>query len=1038
MRELLVCVLLALASCGAEPASPTILRAARQEIRPTDGSGWQGNGYGAVTVLHWDTPGGKVRVHYTKEGQHAVPAADTDTSGVPDFVETFGKTFDKVFEAEIGKLGFRPPLDDSLYHDRPDFGGDARFDVYLQNQPSGADGYIVTEACNNLVPKQCAGYMVVENDFVGFSYPTPEDGMKVLASHEFFHIVQNAYRVDQPRTWSEATAVWMTEQVFPEQKDFDGFVPSFFKTPGRSLEEDCGAADGFCYGLAIWPQFLSEKYGPEVIRASFEELSEKGSAQTPSDAIDAVLKRDRKSSLAEAFATFALWNYFTGTRAGGFAGYKAAASLPMVGTGPLETKLPQRLSGEIAYLSAQYFEVDVPAGTRVKVVVERPQPELALHLVSGDPKQPRIVSIMPDKTSAVIESLGVVVIVAASTARKDRHLPFSLALTEEESPTNPPPPDGGVPSSDASLPASSGDGGGCALGGARSGDGLPLLVLVGLAAFLGRRRARLGLLALCALAAGCPDSPPALPDAGREAGLADLRPAVERLPDRGPPAPDGPAVLAVGSFQDFDADGAGKIAGSTPAVGGEQYLLVLYSLDEVAFRQSKYKVVASAGTLPLAVPPGPRPIEEGSRRCRFGAELSAILASKPKALVAPKGWLAASQPPKLGELRSFKLADASGVPTTISAECIAVDATAAFWIDKTTTPLASISTQSLSEVADGFSKIIVPRERVYFGKESDKDGDGLISVLFSPLVAASAVAYFSPCDLVDTSLVPICADRSNGMELLYMSPPSSIPPPMNTTKAILETVAHELAHAIYFNRKYLLNGTAGLASENPYITEGLSALAQDLSGYQAGNFFVAWAGLEGVSQLSVPNMTSNALKSYVQGEADGIMRGGEYLLMRYLFDRAGGDALDAKGAPVDKGGIAWLRSFHDDKETGTAAVLKTTKLTAPELFEDFWTALALSNRGPAGAPISSIAKYNFQAVTTDPLTGRPRGFDLFGSFHGQQLTGPATAKLSAADGSLLAGGAEYLLVGASGKETLTFTIETDPVAKARARLIRIK
>jgi hypothetical protein len=261
---------------------------------------------------------------------------------------------------------------------------------------------------------------------------------------------------------------------------------------------------------------------------------------------------------------------------------------------------------------------------------------------------------------------------------------------------------------------------------------------------------------------------------------------------------------------------------------------------------------------------------------------------------------------------------------------------------------------------------------------------------------------------------------------------------MNTTKAILETVAHELAHAIYFNRKYLLNGTAALASENPYITEGLSALAQDLTGYQAGNFFVAWAGLEGVSQLSVPNMTSNALKSYVPGEADGIMRGGEYLFMRYLFDRAGGDALDAQGAPVDKGGIAWLRSFEDAKETGEAAVLKTTKLTMAALVEDFWTALALSNRGANGAPISSVAKYNFQAVTTDPLTGRLRGFNLFGSFHGQQLTGPASVKLSAADGSLLAGGAEYLLVGASGKENLTFTIETDPAAKARARLIRVK
>jgi hypothetical protein len=1034
----LVASLLVLAGCGEPELSPTFYRAARQEIRPTDGTGWQGNGYGAVTVLHWDTPGGKLRVHYTKEGTHAVPSPDADGSGVPDFVEQFGKTFDLMYAAEIGTLGFRPPLDDSVFHDRPDYGGDGRFDVYLQNQPSGADGYIVVEACNSLVPRQCAGYMVVENDFVGFSYPTPQDGMKVLSSHEFFHIVQNAYRSELARTWSEATAVWMTEQVFPEQKDFESFVPFYFKNANRSLEDEGGPSDSFPYALAIWPRFLSEKYGVDVIRAVFEELSEKGKAATELDAVDAVLKRDHQSSLSEAFATFALWNYFTGNRAGGISGYQAAASLPEVAVAPVAGSLPQRVSGEIAYLSMQVYKVTAPAGTRVKVVVERTQPELALHLCTGDPKQPKIVSIMPDKQSASIESKGEVTMIVASTARKDRHLPLSLAVTEEPSepvkPTpNPPPPE---------PPPSSSEEGGCALAGA----GVPAaswlwLGLLGVLGFARRRRAVAGLaLVALALVPGCSD--PAAPplDAGREAAAVEARVPDQRAPDRAPPSPDGPTTLAVGGFQDFEPDAAGKILGSTPTAGGEQYLLLLLSLEDVPFRQSKY-TIATGGTQPMTQggvgskeKDSARPI----RRCRFQQQLDEIFASKPKALWAPKRWLAATLPPKLGEKREFKIASESGVPTKITAECIAVDATAAFWIDKTTQPLASISPTSLAEVAEGFSKIIVPRERIYFGKESDLDGDTLISVLFSPIVAASAVAYFSPCDLVDTKLVPLCADRSNGMELLYMSPPSSIPPPMNTTKAILETVAHELQHAIYFNRKYLLNGTAALASENPYITEGLSALAQDLSGYQAGNFFVAMAGLEGVAQLSLPNMTSDALKNYVPGEADGIMRGGEYLLMRYLFDRAGGDALDAKGMPVDKGGIAWLRSFEDAKETGEPAVLKTTGLTANLLCEDFWTALALSNRGPSGAPISSIAKYNFQAVTVDPLTGRERGFNLWGSFHGMGLSGPAAVKVSAADGSILSGGAEYLLMAASGNPNLTFTIESDPGAKTRARLIRIK
>jgi hypothetical protein len=278
------------------------------------------------------------------------------------------------------------------------------------------------------------------------------------------------------------------------------------------------------------------------------------------------------------------------------------------------------------------------------------------------------------------------------------------------------------------------------------------------------------------------------------------------------------------------------------------------------------------------------------------------------------------------------------------------------------------------------------------------------------------------------------------MEILYLSPPSSLKPPMNTPAAMLETVAHELQHAIYFNRKFLLNGGGGaLDSENPYLTEGLSALAQDLSGYQAGNFYVMKAGLDGVDDVSVPNLTSDAIKSYVPQPADGIMRGAGYLLLRYLFDRAGGDALDANATPVDKGGISWLRKLVDAKETGEPNVLKASGLAAADLIGDFWAALALSNRGPGGTPLNPEARYNFQATTTDPLTTRQRGANLWGSFHGVQATGPKTQPIAAADGSLRAGGAELLvLVAKPGNPALGFTVETDPAAQARARLIRIR
>jgi hypothetical protein len=100
----------------------------------------------------------------------------------------------------------------------------------------------------------------------------------------------------------------------------------------------------------------------------------------------------------------------------------------------------------------------------------------------------------------------------------------------------------------------------------------------------------------------------------------------------------------------------------------------------------------------------------------------------------------------------------------------------------------------------------------------------------------------------------------------------------------------------------------------------------------------------------------------------------------------------------------------------------------------------VSNRGPGGAPINSDPLLNYKPVVTDPVTGRQRGCNLFGTIHGQtSMKGPKTQELSAADGSLRAGGAEFLLLSATpGQPWLGFTVQTPPAAKARVRLIRIQ
>ena len=1040
-NPLVLLALLAAAGCGEYDDAPAQYGTRSFQIRPTDGKGWYGNGYGNVTVKHWDTPSGYFRIHYTQEGKHAVPTADANTDKTPDFVEQFGKTFDEVYKAEVTTLGFRPPLSDAKYHDRADYGGDGRFDVYLQDQAGSADGYAVKEACTSGSPKQCAGYMVVENDFVGYSYATPQDGMRVLASHEFFHVVQDAYRTGLPGTFTEATATWVTEQVYPKQDDFERAIKYFFKTPNRSLDHALGGpSDSFPYGLGIWPQFLTEMYGAKMIPAVMDELSEKGSSSNDLVAIDAVLARDHKASLSAAFARFALWNYFTGGRAGSYsAGYKKADDYPQVPVTVDKRKLPLRIAGEIAYLSTRYYQVSVPKGRWVQVTVERTAPKLAVHLLTRQGTKPhKVSSIDATKTKVKIQSGGQVVIVAASTARTDRHIPLSLAVTETSGSVTPK-PDAGVPDSGGDSPKDEEESGCSVSGPAGMLSLLLLLAWVGRLAHGQRKRtdAPRALLLPLALTLGlglsaCSD------DAGVDAGV-DATPAdagVETATDV-TITPDAPTVLAVGRFSDFEADKSGVIKAGTPVNGGEQYIALLYSNDTMALKVHKYTTtLLSTKSGPLPDHAHPSPEGRAARQCTFASRLRAILDSKPPTLWKPAQHQYATTPPKKGDKRSFKIR-ANNATVTIQAEAMYVDGTAVFWLDRTTKPLATIKDTTLKALADGFVKTIVPRERIYFGKESDLDSDGLIAILLSPLVTDSAVAYFSPCDLLDPTVVTYCT-HSNKMEMLYMSPPSSLKPPYNTPNALLETVAHEFQHAIYFNRKYLLNNNT-TAKENPYITEGLSHLAQDLSGYQAGNLYVLMASLKGVDLLSVPNLASDAITSYVPGQSDGIMRGGGYLVLRYMFDRAGGDAMDSTGKATDKGGITWLRKFMDAKTTGTANFTASSGLALDKLGLQFWTAMAVSNRGSGGKPINSNAKLNFLPTTVDPITQRQRGCNLFAPFHGFSLVGPATQEFSTADGKLRAGGGELLTLKApAAAGQLSFQVTTTAEAKAMVRLIRVK
>jgi hypothetical protein len=282
-----------------------------------------------------------------------------------------------------------------------------------------------------------------------------------------------------------------------------------------------------------------------------------------------------------------------------------------------------------------------------------------------------------------------------------------------------------------------------------------------------------------------------------------------------------------------------------------------------------------------------------------------------------------------------------------------------------------------------------------------------------------------------------CYGYGHGHEIVYLGyndPDDS----RASADGITETVAHELAHLIYAYHKVLLNGAAGV-DENIYVTEGTSAMAQDLTGYNNGNQYVWAAALDmtetyGSDDYSVQAVSLNDLfrgSGYYDQARDGALRGGAYLFLRYLFEQAGGMTIEGDGSLTDLGGMAWIASFFAVPETGVESVEATMGADFQDLALDFWTALVVSGRD-----INDESAYNFHERVEDHLTGYEHGVDPFANIHGWlQLTGPLVQPLDEADGSLRAGGVEYLQ---ATLEAGRLSVPVSEAALARARVFRIE
>ena len=204
-------------------------------------------------------------IHYTSQGEHAVPAVDANGNGRSDFVDVAVESYERIWDVEIDQLGYPAPKGTPQ----------AKFHVYFQNLRNyygytSTVGSVETLATSPFPLGTAGAYIVVENDFSEGFPPNDEDrtglepvrsgAQKVTNAHEFMHASQFNINIYQSGWLFESHATWAEDAVYDDLNDWRWYINRFLATP------DFPIFSRFVYGSAFFQNWMSETLGEDVPR----------------------------------------------------------------------------------------------------------------------------------------------------------------------------------------------------------------------------------------------------------------------------------------------------------------------------------------------------------------------------------------------------------------------------------------------------------------------------------------------------------------------------------------------------------------------------------------------------------------------------------------------------------------------------------------------------------------------------------------------------------------------------------------------------
>jgi hypothetical protein len=266
---------------------------------------------------------GRFRIHYDTTGSNVPAILTTGTSpqrvqnSAEQFIDSVAVNFDYAWSLEVTTLGFLPPPSDGAQ------GGGPEYDVYVSELGSALFGQTLWNDQSDVIidgtRKTFMSYIEIDNDFLGMRTPGL-NGLRITAAHEFHHAIQvgnYGYWTNVPNYdfyFYELTSVWIEHITYSSIHDYyfdlPNYLARFRDNQNRSLSFATTSLQYPGYERSIWAQFLTKKFGNDVMRQVWV-----GIADAPVLSSTESVLHGLGTSLAEEFADFGLWNYFTADRA---------------------------------------------------------------------------------------------------------------------------------------------------------------------------------------------------------------------------------------------------------------------------------------------------------------------------------------------------------------------------------------------------------------------------------------------------------------------------------------------------------------------------------------------------------------------------------------------------------------------------------------------------------------------------------------------------------------------------------------------------